>query len=85
MIAHRLGEVRSRYGAGAVLNLASAGSTSALHGTGGLLGRFLSLFGGATHLTGSYSSGAANFVLPYVLGEDVSRSGSMPRPCGIPR
>jgi len=75
MTASRLGEVRSRYGARAVLNLGSAGATSALHNTGGLLGRFLSLFGGATRLTGSYSSGAANFVLPYLLGEDAGRSG----------
>jgi anaerobic dimethyl sulfoxide reductase subunit A len=61
-----------------VLNLASAGSTSALHATGGLLERFLALFGGSTNLTGSYSCGAADFVLPFVLGGDYRWSGFDP-------
>ena len=73
--AQRLADIRSTFGASAVLNLGSAGSTSALHGTAPLLDRFLGLFGGATRLTGSYSSGAANFVLPHVLGDDWRASG----------
>jgi anaerobic dimethyl sulfoxide reductase subunit A len=78
LAADGLADVRARFGAGAVLNLASAGSTSALHGTGGLLGRFLALFGGSTNLTGSYSCGAADFALPYMLGEDYRSSGFDP-------
>ena len=73
--AEKLADIRTRFGASAVLSMGSAGSTSALHGTGPLMDRFFSLFGGATRLTGSYSSGAANFVLPFVLGEDWKVSG----------
>ena len=73
--AERLGEVRSRFGAQAVLDMGSGGSTSALHATGPLLARFLSFLGGATTLTGSYSIGAAKFVLPYILGEEWAVSG----------
>ena len=75
LVAERLGEVRAKYGAAAVLNHGSAGCTGALHGTPGLMGRFLNLFGGATRLTGSYSNAAAAFVLPYVLGSQWSRAG----------
>jgi anaerobic dimethyl sulfoxide reductase subunit A len=76
--AEKLNQIRSKHGGSAVLNLGSAGTTSALHGTPQLLGRFLNLFGGATKLTGSYSSGAANFILPYLLGDDWRVSGSDP-------
>lgn len=66
--AQQLGEVRARYGATSVLNLSSAGGLGALHNTVTLIGRFLSLFGGSTNLSGSYSNAAARFVLPYLLG-----------------
>lgn len=75
LIAEKLGEIRSQYGANAVLNLSSAGCTSALHSTGPLLTRFLNLFGGATAHSGSYSNGAARFVLPYLLGKQWRSSG----------
>jgi anaerobic dimethyl sulfoxide reductase subunit A len=75
LTADKLGEIRSNHGASAVLNLSSAGSTSALHGTGPLLGRFLNLFGGCTALSSNYSNGAARFVLPYVLGNEWRVSG----------
>jgi anaerobic dimethyl sulfoxide reductase subunit A len=75
LTANRLGEIRAKYGPAAILNLASAGSTSALHGTSPLLRRFLNLFGGSTTLTGSYSNGAARFVLPYLFGDQWSTSG----------
>lgn len=75
LIAARLGDIRARYGADAVLNRASAGVLGALHGTPALGSRFLSLFGGYTRLTGNYSNAAAMFVLPYVLGDDWARSG----------
>jgi len=75
LTANRLGDIRARFGPNAVLNRASAGSIGALHSTGALLGRFLNLFGGCTRLTGSYSSGAASFILPYVLGKEWAEAG----------
>ena len=67
--------MRAKYGAASVLNLASAGCTSALHGTIPLLRRFLNLYGGATRFTGSYSNGAAQFILPYLFGDQWKSSG----------
>ena len=78
MTASKLGEIRAKYGANSLLNLSSAGSIGALHSTFALLGRFLNLFGGCTHLSGSYSNGAARFILPYLLGSDFSNSGFDP-------
>lgn len=75
LAADNLSAVRAQYGAGAVLNLASAGCTSALHGTIPLLRRFLNFYGGATRWTGSYSNGAAQFVLPYLFGDQWRASG----------
>jgi anaerobic dimethyl sulfoxide reductase subunit A len=75
LTAEKLGEVRAKYGASSVLNMGSAGSTGALHATGPLLSRFLAFFGGCTDLTGSYSTGCARYILPYLLGEDWLRSG----------
>jgi len=70
-----LGEIRAKHGPTAVMNRSSAGSTSALHSTSSLLKRFLTIFGGFTRLTGSYSEGAALFVLPYLLGSQWTTSG----------
>ncbi len=74
-IAAALTQVRSQHGPQAVLSLASAGCTGALHGTHGLLTRFLHLFGGCTELTNNYSNGAASFVLPYLYGDAWRQSG----------
>lgn len=73
--ADALGEIRSRYGASAVMNRGGAGTTSALHATWALLNRFLGYYGGYTRLTGGYSNAAASFILPYLLGSDWSSSG----------
>ena len=75
IIADRLSEIRARYGASAVMNRSSAGSLGALHNTPALSTRFLNLFGGCTRLTGSFSNGAARFVLPYILGKEWAVSG----------
>ena len=75
LTTEKLGEIRAQHGAGAVLNLSSAGTVGALHATHALLARFLNLFGGCTHLTGSHSCGAATFVLPYLLGDEWTVSG----------
>ncbi|NLE76995.1 MAG: molybdopterin-dependent oxidoreductase [Chloroflexi bacterium] len=69
LVAEKLGTIRERHGAEAVLHLGGSGSCrGALHHTGKLAQRFLSLFGGYTATTGGYSSAAANFVTPYLLG-----------------
>jgi anaerobic dimethyl sulfoxide reductase subunit A len=78
MVAQRLGAIQGAHGAGSVLCLGSAGCTSALHATHRVLARFLNVLGGATTLTGSYSSGAANLVLPYLLGPAWEDSGFDP-------
>ena len=75
LTAEKLGEIHSKFGANTILSLASAGSTSALHGTKPLLHRFLNLFGGCTALRSNYSNAAASFILPYLLGEQWNVSG----------
>jgi anaerobic dimethyl sulfoxide reductase subunit A len=51
------------------MQLGGSGSCrGALHNTGSLTARFLSLFGGCTATYSSYSSAAAAFATPYVLG-----------------
>ncbi len=75
LIADRLGEIRARHGPTAVLCMGSAGATGALHATHALLLRFMHFFGGCTRTVGNYSSAAARFALPYLLGEDASRAG----------
>jgi anaerobic dimethyl sulfoxide reductase subunit A len=75
LTADRLSEIRARHGPSIVMRRASAGVTGALHGTPALLARFMNLFGGSTVLTGNYSYGAAQFILPYVLGDEWKVSG----------
>jgi len=75
LTAERLGEIRAKYGPTAILARGSAGSTGALHATWAVLLRFLNLFGGCTTLSGSYSNGAAGFILPYLLGNEWRVSG----------
>ncbi|HUX40632.1 MAG TPA: molybdopterin-dependent oxidoreductase [Rectinemataceae bacterium] len=78
LVAMRLGETASRFGKDSVMALVSAGSVGALHSTSDLAERFLSLWGGFTHLEGSYSNGAARVVLPYLLGPHWRSSGFDP-------
>lgn len=78
LVAQKLGEIRAKYGSDSVLKMASAGHTGAMHATWASAGRFFSLFGGCTELSGSYSSGAAQFVLPYLLGEQWNQAGFDP-------
>jgi len=69
LIAERLEGIRNKYGPASVMHIGGSGSCrGAVHHTGELTDRFLSLFGGYTDLTGSYSSGAERFVLPYLFG-----------------
>jgi anaerobic dimethyl sulfoxide reductase subunit A len=73
--ADRLGEIRARYGASAVLNRGSAGVVGAMHATYAVLPRFLNLFGGCTQLSMGYSSAAAGYILPYLFGAEWTRTG----------
>jgi anaerobic dimethyl sulfoxide reductase subunit A len=69
VVAGRLAEIKARYGAESILLLGGSGSCrGALHNTDILGARFLSLFGGFTDTSGSYSSAALNFVTPYLFG-----------------
>jgi anaerobic dimethyl sulfoxide reductase subunit A len=68
-VAEGLVSIRERYGPEAVIHLGGSGSCrGALHNTGQLTARFLSLFGGSTVTYSGYSSAAAGFATPYVLG-----------------
>ena len=69
LVAERLADIKARYGNGAILHLGGSGSCrGALHNTHRLTIRFLSLFGGYTETYWNYSSAAAHFVTPFVLG-----------------
>lgn len=68
-VASRLAELRDRHGPASTLALAGfASGRGALHSTQRLTKRFLALLGGYTEITGGYSSAAADFVTPMVLG-----------------
>ena len=68
-VAERLTDIKDRYGNEAILLLGGSGACNGiLHNTGRLPRRFLSLFGGYTGTSSSYSSAAARYVTPFVLG-----------------
>lgn len=69
LVAERLTGVQTRYGNEAILHLGGSGSCrGALHNTHHLTTRFLSMFGGYTETYWNYSTAAAHFVTPYLLG-----------------
>ncbi len=69
LVAERLTKIRDKYGKEAIIRLGGSGACNgALHNTGRLTTRFLSQFGGYTEIDGYYSSQAAQYVTPYVLG-----------------
>jgi len=69
MVADKLRAIEERYGAASIMHIGGSGSCrGAVHHTGTLTDRFLTLFGGYTKLSGSYSSGAERFVNPYLFG-----------------
>ncbi len=71
LVASRLGEIKARAGVQSILRLGGSGSCrGALHNTGWLTSRFLNLFGGHTEINGNYSTSAANFATPFVLGRE---------------
>ncbi|HNS50849.1 MAG TPA: molybdopterin-dependent oxidoreductase [Anaerolineae bacterium] len=73
LVANRLTEVRERHGPASTLALAGfASGRGALHTTQRLTKRFLALLGGYTEITGGYSSAAADYVTPMVLGTELA-------------
>jgi len=69
IISEKLDRIRSESGGHAVLPLGGSGSfRGALHSTARLIQRFLALSGGYAGTYGNYSSDAASFTLPFVLG-----------------
>jgi anaerobic dimethyl sulfoxide reductase subunit A len=69
LIAEKLSDIKNSYGNKAILFLGGSGAaTGVLHNTYRLPVRFLSLFGGFTCTTAGYSSAAARYATPYVLG-----------------
>ena len=69
LVAKSLEEIRENYGPESIIRLGAAGtSTGALHETNNLTRRFLSLYGGYTEITDGYSSAAAKYATPFVLG-----------------
>ncbi|MBN1686676.1 MAG: molybdopterin-dependent oxidoreductase [Spirochaetales bacterium] len=72
-VAKRLQAIKNKYGVTAVMQLGGSGSCrGAVHHTSKLTDRFLTLFGGYTKPTGSYSSGAEQFVTPYLYGTNLA-------------
>ena len=69
LVAGRLSAIKARYGNESLLFLGGSGSCrGALHNTKLLSTRFLRMFGGHINTTGNYSTAAASFTLPFVLG-----------------
>jgi anaerobic dimethyl sulfoxide reductase subunit A len=69
IVTSKLSDIKTRYGNAAILYLGGSGSCrGALHNTGSLTERFVRMFGGYTETTGYYSTAAASFATPFVLG-----------------
>jgi anaerobic dimethyl sulfoxide reductase subunit A len=69
LVADGLARVREKHGDDAVIALSGSGSCrGAVHDTGALTARFLNLTGGHVEESNTYSSAAASFVEPVVLG-----------------
>ena len=68
-VAGKLADIKARHGNEAILRLGGSGSCrGALHNTSSLTARFLCMYGGYVETTGNYSTAAASFTLPFVLG-----------------
>jgi anaerobic dimethyl sulfoxide reductase subunit A len=68
-VAERLDAIRATYGPRSVIRLGGSGACkAAFHHTGLLSCRFLSVFGGFTDTTGSYSAQAATYAAAHVYG-----------------
>ncbi len=69
LVAEKMITLKTKQGAESLLKLGGSGSVrGALHNTNSLTKRFLGLWGDYTDAIGGYSSQAASFVTPYMLG-----------------
>lgn len=69
LAASRLEEFRSNHDCTSLIDLSSGGACRGkMHNNSALTSRFLTLWGGALRCSGSYSSEAASFVMPYLFG-----------------
>ena len=69
LVADKLSGIKARYGNEALLFLGGSASwRGALHNARRLTARFLRMFGGHVNTVGDYSTAAASFTLPFVLG-----------------
>lgn len=69
LAAERLLQLKKNHGSTSLMDLSSGGACrGAVHNCSILTSRFLTLAGGATRLTGNYSSAAAAFSAPFVYG-----------------
>ena len=72
LVASKLAEVKNKYGNDAILNLGGSGACmSVLHNTSRLSKRFLNMYGGATGRWLGYSSAAAMYTQPFILGTNL--------------
>jgi anaerobic dimethyl sulfoxide reductase subunit A len=70
-VAEKLNATRDEHGYEAIMRLGGSGSCrGALHHTSSLSMRFFNLYGGCTYTYSSYSSAAASYATPFVLGSD---------------
>ncbi|PID56096.1 molybdopterin oxidoreductase [candidate division KSB3 bacterium] len=68
-VAQNISEIIMKFGAESIMRLGGSGSCrGALHNTGLLTARFLSLLGAYTETSGNYSSAAESFALSYIFG-----------------
>jgi len=66
-VAQKLTGIKETFGSESILRLGGSGSCrGAVHNTAGLTMRFLSLLGGFTATSSSYSSAAVSFITPFV-------------------
>ena len=78
LVAGELARIRDNHG-NAAIYAGSYGWASAgrLHQSQATLKRFLALFGGFTDSVGNYSTGAANVLMPYIMGSNQPVGGPL--------
>lgn len=68
-VAENMSRIKGEHGPQSVMRIGGSGSCrGVVHNTGRLAARFLTLYGGFTEFSNSYSVGAEAFVTPYVYG-----------------
>lgn len=78
LAAGELERVRTAHGNRAIYGGTGWGSAGRFHQASSQLARFLNSIGGYTSPLGTYSTGAMDVILPYVLGPDAGRYTAVP-------